>query len=101
VNAGPTLINHVDGRTPQAPIGGAIWIEPGQRRLSLSAPTPTGWPGGSRTVEHELNAEACNLYDVSARGENPLAPRFTAFIDSVDIAPGRTVPTAAVAPAKK
>jgi len=97
MNTGPTVINLVDGRTPQAPIGGSIWIEPGKRRITLTAPTPTGWPGGSWIVEFELDAEPCKLYYIAARWENPLSPRFTPFIDYVDIVPGCTVPTAAPA----
>jgi hypothetical protein len=101
MNVGPTVINLVDGRSPASPIGGAIWIEPGQRRITLTAPTPTMWPGGSWIVEYELNAEPCKRYYIVARWDNPLAPRFTPFIDYVEIVPGCQVPEAASTPAKK
>ena len=99
MNTSPILINLIDGNGafPSAP-GAPIWIEPGRRRMTLTAvPLSAGWTGGTDLVEFDLLAEPCKRYYIVARFENPLGPSFTPFIDEIETIAGCQV----VAPATR
>jgi hypothetical protein len=77
----PATIENIDGRGsfPSMPIK----IEPGMRRVVLSAPTP-GWPGGGDLQVMMLDVEPCKRYYLNAQFRNPVDRDWTAVIDFVE-----------------
>ncbi len=77
----PANIENIDGRSafPANPIR----IEPGMRRLVLSAPAP-GWPGGSDLQVMMLDAAPCQRYYVNAQFRNQVEREWTPVIDFVE-----------------
>jgi hypothetical protein len=90
LNTTSTVLNLIDGQGVPAQMQ-PTKIEPGRRRLSLTAVPMSGWPGGTNIVTFELNAEPCKRYYIAARFDNPLSPDFTPFIDHVETIAGCSV----------
>ena len=88
VNRRPAIIERVDDQGAFATY--PVKIEPGNRRLVLSAPAP-GWTGGSQLRVMMLDAEPCKRYYVNAQFENPLEPSFMPIIDYVEGIAGCTI----------
>jgi len=74
----PAIIENVDnqGAFPSYPIK----IEPGQRRIVLSADAP-GWPGGPGLEVMNLDAAPCKRYYLNAQFQNNISPQWTPVID--------------------
>jgi len=88
VNRRPAVIERVDDQGSFASY--PIKIEPGTRRLVLSAPAP-GWQGGSDLRVMMLDAAPCKRYYINADFANPLEPNFTPVIDYVENVAGCTI----------
>jgi len=86
----PAIIEHIDDRGAFST--DPIPVEPGMRRIVLSAPIPN-WPGGSDLKEMMLDVEPCKLYYLNAQFENNVSVNWTPVIDHVEKVPGCTVET--------
>jgi hypothetical protein len=81
----PAIIEHIDDQG--AFVSNPIRIEPGMRRVELSAPVPR-WPGGSDLKVMMLDAEPCKLYYINAQFKNNVSLDWTPVIDYVVTIPG-------------
>jgi hypothetical protein len=88
INRRPAIIERIDeqGSFPSFPVK----IEPGTRRVVVSAPAP-GWAGGSDLKVFMLDAKPCKRYYLNAQFDNPLEPNFTPVVDYVEDIAGCTI----------
>ena len=77
----PAIIENIDSQSafPTMPIK----IDPGVRRLVLSAPAP-GWAGGSDLHVMRLDAAPCKRYYVNAQFRNQVEREWAPVIDFVE-----------------
>ena len=87
----PAIIENVDSQSafPAMPIK----IDPGMRRLVLSAPAP-GWPGGSELHVMMLDATPCKRYYINAQFRNQVEREWAPVIDFVEDIAGCKIVTA-------
>jgi hypothetical protein len=88
LNRRPAIIERIDDQGSFATM--PVKIEPGMKRVVLSAPT-TGWTGGSRLEVFMLDAKPCKRYYLNAQFDDPLSPEFRPVIDFVEEIAGCTV----------
>ena len=71
-----------------------IKVEPGMKRIVLSAVAPQPAPGGSELRVMELEVEPCKLYYINAQYKNNIDIAWTPVIDYVQPIAGCTVTAA-------
>jgi len=81
----PAVIEHIDSRGAFS--SDPIKVEPGKRRIEVSAPVPR-WPGGSDLKEMMLDVEPCKRYYINAQFENNVSLNWEPVIDYVDTIAG-------------
>jgi len=77
----PAIIERIDNQGSF--VGDPIRVEPGMRRIVVSAPVPR-WPGGSDLQVMELKIEPCMTYYINAQFENNVTQNWTPVIDYVN-----------------
>jgi len=87
LNRRPAVIERIDDRGSFAT--DPIRMEPGSRRLVLSAPV-RGWAGGSGLEVFMLDAAPCKRYYVNAQFADPLGRNWTPVNDFVEDIAGCT-----------
>jgi len=87
LNRRPAVIERIDDRGSFASF--PVKMEPGTRRLVLSAPV-RGWAGGSDLEVFMLDAAPCKRYYVNAQFADPLGRDWTPAIDFVENIAGCT-----------
>jgi hypothetical protein len=85
----PAIIEHIDDQG--AFVSNPIRVEPGLRRVEVSAPLGPGWPGGSDIKVMMLDVEPCKLYYINAQFVNNVSIDWTPVIDYVVTIPGCSV----------
>jgi len=84
----PAIIERIDDQGSW--VADPIRLEPGNRRILISAPVP-GWAGGSDLKVMMLDVQPCKRYYINAQFENNLSPDFTPVIGYVDTIAGCSV----------
>lgn len=85
----PAIIEHIDSQG--AFVSDPIRVEPGNRRVELSAPLPPQWRGGSDLKDIMLDVEPCKRYYINAQFENNVSINWKPVIDYVETIPGCSV----------
>jgi hypothetical protein len=85
----PAIIEHIDDQG--AFVSNPIKVEPGNRRVEISAPIPRFGPAASDLKVMMLDVEPCKLYYINAQFENNVSLNWTPVIDYVVTIPGCSV----------
>ena len=81
----PAIIEHIDDQG--AFVSNPIKVEPGDRRVIISAPVPR-WPGGSDLKEMMLDVEPCKRYYINAQFDGPVGPNWRPVVDEAETIAG-------------
>jgi hypothetical protein len=94
IEVGPTVINQIDGLTPNSGPLAPAKITPGLHKVVLQAVPPGGVSGLIHLEEITFDAKPCVRYYINARFKTSTSTDWAPFIDYQESIPGCQVSTA-------